>query len=194
MMRIFLLSILMAISYASWDSHCDAVEAMAGDSFVGCMIVGQTGIRYTTDGGTGDLYLNNFADFQAVVGTVLNKNHMALMYDTAKFLCVQQTDDFSVFTYSGDYHGIKKPIMIIAPTKTAVVVGLFSKRDSNVDHVCRIAGNLAANNVLAAATETDAEVGASGVTGSSSLNVVVGGALAMLAFYGGYSYAQQTKE
>jgi len=188
MMRIFLLCTLMAISYATWDSHCDAIESSAGDSFMGCMVIGY-GVRY---GGAGTLALDKFADWPTVQKTVLEHTHKAAMYDGAKFLCVQQTDSFSVFTYSGTYAGIKKPVMVIAPSHTTMVVGLFSKRDSNVDHVCKIAANLAANNY--AATETDAEVGASGVTGSSNLNIVVGGALAMLAFYGGYSYAQMSKE
>merc|ERR1719431_908192 len=58
-----------------------------------------------------------------------------------RFQNVKQ-EDFTLWSFSGDLGGVQKPVLILARTKTAAVMGLFTKRDANVQVTCTVAGNL----------------------------------------------------
>jgi len=190
MMRVFLLSILMATSYATWKSHCDGIGHRARGTMVGCMIVVRSNRAVAT--ATGNMAYDKFKDWPRAQNTVLEKTCLPLMFDGAKFQSVQAEDDFSVYTFSGEYDGMKKPVMIFAPSKQMMIVAMFTKRESNVDAVCKIASNLKRQNT--AATETDAEVGANWGTQKDGQNMfwdcVEFLAIVGLAFGSGYMLAK----
>merc|ERR1719354_213413 len=56
-----------------------------------------------------------------------------------RFQNVNQQDDFTLWSFAGDLGGVNKCILILARTKTAAVLGLFTTRDANVQVTCEAA-------------------------------------------------------
>jgi len=134
----------------SWDSHCDALKASAGGQYVEATIFNPAGQVYAAPGA------HYLAELTPEMKGKLISNHdkkthasFVLPYQgqNIKFMNVQVTDDFSLYTYSGDIGSVQKPVIILARTKTAAVVGMFTKRDANVDNCCKIATNLINNGI-----------------------------------------------
>ena len=135
---------------SSWESHCDAISALSGKSYVEACIFNVDGVFYTSCGH------NYFSELTPDHKKSLIKLHdgqkhgsFVLNYKgaTHKFLAVQHTDEFTLLTFSGNLGDLQKPVMVLARTKTAAVLALFNKRDNNVNNCCKIAENLVSQGI-----------------------------------------------
>jgi len=154
---------------SGWDAHCESVKVAAGNTYIESTIFNAQGDTFTAPHA---LYLKDLtkAEKVSLIATHDKKNHATFKLNYGgqehKFLCVQQTEDFTVFTFSGKLGDTEKPVMVLSRTKTgqyflirdlwrhqhtswstAAVLGLFNKREANVDHVCKVAANLSANGI-----------------------------------------------
>lgn len=127
---------------SGWDAHCESVKVAAGNTYIESTIFNAQGDTFTAPHAlylkdlTVSLYLifrfsiflqvlfflSQKAEKVSLIATHDKKNHATFKLNYGgqehKFLCVQQTEDFTVFTFSGKLGDTEKPVMVLSRTKT----------------------------------------------------------------------------
>lgn len=129
----------------SWDPHANSVIASSGGTGLEATIFNAEGTTFCAPNAN---FLKDLtpAEKKNIIKIHDDQNHQPFVLNYGgkghKFQNVRQEEDFTVFSFSGDLGGNAKPVLILARTKTAAVLGLFTKRDANVDVTCKVATNL----------------------------------------------------
>jgi len=129
----------------SWDGHATAVVDASSGTCLEATIFNKEGTTFCAPGAK---FLKDLtvAEKQTMIKIHDQQSHAAFVLNFGgkphRFQNVKQEEDFTLWSFSGDLGGVQKPVLILARTKTAAVMGLFTKRDANVQVTCTVAGNL----------------------------------------------------